>query len=939
MSTPHLSASDVSSGLPAVGAVPWGSHLCHFYRSREDLTEPLVSYFRQGLDNNEQCLWITGAPLGADLARRALEAEVPDLARRERAGQIEIIDHSDWYARSGKMDGESVLRSWLDREQAALARGFTGLRITGNTFWLERSEWESFADYEAAVHEAFRGRSILALCSYSLERCTIDDVLEVLRNHEFALVRRDGAWELIRSATHLVAAVHGSTARPARNHEVHFYSRERYPAEAIARFLADGLEAGCPAAAIATAPHREAIAKRLEALGVAPGAVEMFDAESIIDRSTIDGALDLDRVQRTFSAALARLAPARSRLYVYGEAVDVLCRRDQPELAIALERVWNEILETRDVALFCGYDLTSFRSTADAGTYLTVCGTHSAVSVDPSPEDQWFVARALQRRRDLEAATARRATRESDAHRRLEALQRATSALSTVGRLEQLQAVLDRDICAAVGATQVCVAIQSAGSDKLHMACRAGVCGEVAGFAEQTDQSNHSEWLSDRDQVVERFARLAPEVEALASLPLRVLERRIGAIVFAFPESQAFDPPQRALIEDIAHQVTLTADRALLFEEIEAQRNQMARANEAKDQFLAMLGHELRNPLAAIRTATELVGQSCTGDSGRRAHEVLVRQTAHMTTLLDGLLDVSRIARGKIKIEKKPVDVSAVLESVLHDGFAGAAIEIREEIAGPDLWILGDEVRLAQIIDNLLSNAIKFSRPGGVVTVTARAEGDQVIVTVRDTGEGIHPELLPYVFEPFQQGAQELSRSHGGLGLGLSVVKGLVELHGGTVTALSDGPDRGAELRVALPLHRGPRPARSTTPRLGRRAGAKILVVEDNVDAAEMLRMLLETRGHELAVAHDGETALEQVSTFNPDVVLCDIGLPGGMTGYDLASRLRQDPRLAGTILVALTGYGRPEDARRARDAGFDHHLIKPVELASVQGVLDGLRR
>lgn len=928
-------AGEVLSGLPVVGSVEWGSHLCHFYRSRADLAEPLVSYFRQGLANNEQCLWVACQPLDAELARQALRAEVPDLASYEERGQIEIIDYRDWYQRTGDMDGAGVLQMWIERERAALASGFSGLRLTGNTFWLEREDWDDFAAYEAAVHEAFRGRNILALCSYSLERCTIDDVLDVLGNHEFALLRREGRWELIRSATHLLAAVGAPDSPPPPEHLVHFYSGDRYPADVIADFLADGVAAGHAGIAIATGPHREAIAAELGARGSA-SAVTLLDAEAILASCTADGRLHLDELRNRYRDELRALAPRGQKLYIYGEVVDLLCQRGEPEAAVALEEVWNELMRALPIALLCTYDLASFQSAAEAQVYLSVCATHSEVTVDAAPRDHDAIANALaaeiQKRRAFEVERLRRARDDEDARRRLELLQRVTSALSTVSRLDELEQVFPRDICGPLGAMCGLIAIPAPDGATLRTICQHGD-DRTGGPAADVHRSGQPLW---RSTFVPGSG--AADTAPLAVVPLRLLERTIGVIALGFIGTRRFDVQMRALVTDIAHQVTLTINRILMFEEISQQRNQMACANQAKDQFLAMLGHELRNPLAAIRSAAALLEASGGNSSTRRAQQVLQRQSAHMAKLIDGLLDVSRIVSGKITVSPRPVDLVAVIRAVLRDRFDDASPDIRTELARPPLWILADEIRLAQILDNLLSNAVKFSGPGGTVTVTAHADGDNAVIAVRDDGVGIESALLPHIFEPFRQADQELSRSTGGLGLGLSVVKGLVELHHGRVTAHSDGPGRGAELRVTLPLHRSGCDQQAEERRGSQPATARILVVEDNHDAADMLRMLLELSGHEVKVAHDGPAALELASRLEPDIVLCDIGLPGAMTGYDVARALRGKTRLAGVTLVALTGYGRSEDVECARAAGFDHHLTKPVDLDSLETVIDDAR-
>ncbi len=373
--------------------------------------------------------------------------------------------------------------------------------------------------------------------------------------------------------------------------------------------------------------------------------------------------------------------------------------------------------------------------------------------------------------------------------------------------------------------------------------------------------------------------------------------------------------------------------------DITEQRAYAERLRESERQmseFLAMLGHELRNPLAAVRSAAELVSLAEPNDPRlQRAWTVLERQSTHMTRLIDSLLEVSRIARGKIKLDRKILDLRKVIEDVLQDRsaqLASSGLELRKHLPQEPLWVSGDDVRLAQIFDNLLGNALKFTDAPGALTVTLRAENGQAVVELQDTGAGIRPEMLATIFEPFQQETQDISRSVGGLGLGLALVKGLVELHEGSVTAESAGPGTGATFTVRLPQAMEPSAKAHAEPPSGP-VRRHILLVEDNADAADMMQLVLEMQGHEVRVAPSGREALELLRREETDIVLCDIGLPD-MSGYDLAETVRADPLLCDIPLVAITGYGRSTDRHRTREAGFCAHLTKPVELATLVDVL-----
>ncbi|MBY0527279.1 MAG: PAS domain S-box protein [Gemmataceae bacterium] len=363
--------------------------------------------------------------------------------------------------------------------------------------------------------------------------------------------------------------------------------------------------------------------------------------------------------------------------------------------------------------------------------------------------------------------------------------------------------------------------------------------------------------------------------------------------------------------------------------------------NRRKDEFLAMLAHELRNPLAPIRNAAHLLRMHATDEPQQQwAHDVIERQLEHLTRLVDDLLDVSRLSGGKIKLRKEVLDVATVLTRAVET--ARPLIDARRHrlrVTLPDepVHLFADATRLAQVVGNLLNNAAKYTEEGGLIWLEAKRQGPEVIIRVRDTGVGIATDMLPRVFDLFTQVDQTLDRSQGGLGIGLTLVRRLTEKHGGRVHVSSSGPGQGSEFSVWLPVWTeappvGP-PIASARPVDGRGSGRRVLVVDDKVDAVESLARLLNLIGHETRTAQDGPAALEQARRFRPDVVLLDIGLPG-MDGYEVARRLRQRPETARAQLVAVTGYGQEEDRRLSREAGFDLHLVKPVDLTVLQELI-----
>ncbi len=359
-------------------------------------------------------------------------------------------------------------------------------------------------------------------------------------------------------------------------------------------------------------------------------------------------------------------------------------------------------------------------------------------------------------------------------------------------------------------------------------------------------------------------------------------------------------------------------------------------ANRAKDEFVAMLGHELRNPLGAITTAIHVLNtRGDSDDKAARLRGIIARQTQHLSRLVEDLLDVSKLVSGKIIVHRQAEDLREVAVRALasfHE--AGKATQHVISLTGGPVRVHGDPTRLEQVVSNLLDNAVKYTPPGGRVELTIVADGRDALLTVRDTGVGIHQDVLPLIFDLFVQANQTLERSEGGLGLGLTIVKRLVELHGGTVSASSAGPNRGSEFIVRLPRISDaavdPQPIdaefRSSRAR-------HILIIEDNRDFREGLRLLLESWGHRVEEAASGAHGLEIVRLARPEVALVDLGLPG-IDGYAVARAVRSAPGGDAILLVAITGYGRASDRRRAEDAGFDGHLTKPVSPRDLAEVL-----
>jgi signal transduction histidine kinase len=432
----------------------------------------------------------------------------------------------------------------------------------------------------------------------------------------------------------------------------------------------------------------------------------------------------------------------------------------------------------------------------------------------------------------------------------------------------------------------------------------------------------------------------APETGSVLAVPLRAGGSILGVLGLSRrPSGRDFTPADVTVARMFVSRAASALENAQLYYEVR-------QADRQKNEFLSMLAHELRNPLAPIRNANEVLRQKA-GDLARVrwAQGVIDRQLTHLVRLVDDLLDVSRLTQGKIRLELEEIELGDVLAQAV-ESVRPLMDHLRHEMevrapAGP-LRLMGDRARLTQVVTNLLNNAAKYTDPCGRILLAAEADGRTAVIRVRDNGIGIPADLLSSVFNLFTQANRSLDRAQGGLGVGLTLVRRLVELHQGTVEARSEGPGRGSEFTVRLPMLVDGEAQRDRTPAepcVGERTcpvdRLRAVVVDDNVDAAESLADLLRLFGHEVHVMHDGPTGLAAARSLRPDLVLLDLGLPG-MDGFEVARRLSADPEFD-AVMVAVSGYGRDEDRRASRDAGMKHHFVKPIDFPALRTLLDSL--
>jgi PAS domain S-box-containing protein len=458
-------------------------------------------------------------------------------------------------------------------------------------------------------------------------------------------------------------------------------------------------------------------------------------------------------------------------------------------------------------------------------------------------------------------------------------------------------------------------------------------------------RTGQSEFISDIPDALlvetvkdEELLRILRELglKSYIGVPLTVRGKTIGVVTFIAAESgRRYDDKDLAVAEDLAHRATVAIENARLYREV-------TEADRRKSEFLATLAHELRNPLAPLRNGLQVLRLASEPEVKEQTRQMMERQLGQLVRLVDDLLDISRISRNKLELRKAPISLTSVVENAVET--ARPVIDSRGHtltvtLPPQPVYLDADLTRLAQVFWNLLHNSAKYTNPGGRIELSAQCLGSEVVVTVRDNGIGIPAEALPGLFTLFSQVDTSLDRSQGGLGIGLALVKGLVKMHGGTVEAQSPGAGKGSAFVVRLPVvpdagQKRETPAADSKPGHVRR---RVLVVDDNRDAAASLTMMLALVGHDTRTAHDGLEAVELAEAFRPEVILLDIGLPK-LNGYDACRRIREQPWGRDLFIVAVTGWGQEEDRHHSRDAGFDQHLVKPVDFAKLEKLLAQLK-
>jgi PAS domain S-box-containing protein len=717
-----------------------------------------------------------------------------------------------------------------------------------------------------------------------------------------------------------------------REHFVQFYESDAYLASAVSGFVGTSLEAGDAGIVIATQAHRDSIARRTGARGVnlsaamAQGRYIALDAAETLSKFMVGGVPDPDRFVEVVGGIVKQLTAGGRRLRAFGEMVAILWAEGNRAGAIRLEELWNDLAKTYSFALFCAYPMSDCEGGANGEPFSNICSCHTRVLPSESYSE---LATNDQRLRAITKLQQKAQSLEAEiAHRR-----EVEKALS-----RREQELSDFRENALEGMHQV-------GPDGIIIWANKAELTLLGYEAKEYVGHHVSEFHADGEVIADMIAKLL-RGENLYDFPAR-MRCKDGSIKHLLVHSNAFFEEARFIYSRcFSRDVTAireaeARERQLLATE-RAARAEAERVSRMKDEFLATLSHELRTPLNAIFGWAQIIKDS-PADVATVSEGIAVidRNVRMQTQLIADLLDMSRIIAGKVRLDVQPIDLIPVLQAAaeaVRPAANAKGITIRQvldSLAGP---ISGDPARLQQVVWNLLTNAVKFAPQGGKIDLLLERVNSHLEITVSDNGHGISPEFLPHVFERFRQADSSAARKHGGLGLGLSIVKQLVELHGGTVSAKSAGEGRGASFTVALPVRVLTEPPLPNDSRVSNGAdlrldrstlslrGIRILVVDDECDARELLMRSFDEYDADVISASSADEALKLFCAFKPQVLVSDIGMPH-KDGYELIRQIRARHSQEGNIpAVALTAFARSEDRRRALLAGYQIHLSKPLE-------------
>jgi signal transduction histidine kinase/ActR/RegA family two-component response regulator/PAS domain-containing protein len=797
-----LSEENRDSGISLLGKIPWGSHICQFYRTENDLFDILIPYFKTGLENNEYCIWITSDPLNPEKVKAEFLKKHPDFKNYFKKKQIEIFPHTQWYLKDGVFETKRILKNWHTKLDEALKNGYDGLRATGSNFWLKEKDWGKFIDYEEKSNKVIGNFKMIALCAYSLEKCSGEKIISIVCNHQKAIVKRDNNWNIIQNA-------------------------------------------------------------------------ELKKKEELLQKSEAN-----KRAKAVELQAIIEAVPAA---------------------------VW--IAHDSECKVITGnktsYEILRLKSGLNAS---------KSASKDQIP-NTFFMSRDGKKMNPEEMPMQRAARGEIVKDNYFDVIFEDNTKIHLYGNAVPL---LNED-----------------GKPK----------GSVGVFIDITG-------LKKKEKEIKHLASFPH----LNIMPIVELDNK-GKVVYSNPAMMNLFPDiekkaiKHPLIKDI--NFNLIKKNSLVIRELQicnkwfkqnihyilesdtiriynSDITDLKKIEEKLRNFLAILGHELRNPLSSIILLTDLLEPKINSDCDfRKNFFQLKHQVKNMSGLLKNLLDISRIELGKINIRKKEINLTSIIREIAET-FKPILEKNNQKlemvIPNESIFIMADCLRIEQIIFNLLNNASKFSYKNSLIKLSLEKNNDDAVIRIKDFGMGISLNSLSKIFDLFAQENTLDNIKNEGFGIGLYLSKQLANLYSGEINVYSDGFKKGSEFVVIFPLKNKSEfnIKQKKKKKSEKSSKIKILIVDDNVVLCEALEESLKKLGYETKISNEGKKALKIIEDFKPDIMVIDLGMPE-MDGLTLAKKIRKNKKFFKTILIAITGYGQEMDKKMAQKAGFNNYVIKPI--------------
>lgn len=697
-------------------------------------------------------------------------------------------------------------------------------------------------------------------------------------------------------------------------HFVQFYERDEYLMDCVAAFIGEALHHGDCAVAVATPEHREELQRRLAADGIdvdealAAGRYVALDAREVLSQLLVNRKVDTGRFQMGIGPLVAQLAETGRRVHAFGEMVALLWSDGNREAAIALEQLWSDFSKRHHFTILCAYPIDSFNRSDHFEAFSTICNCHSRVIPAESYSDSADCDERLRKISMLQQQA--HSLRAEIKHRQV-----VESALSR--RERKLADFFENAI----------EGLHKVGSDgTILWANKADY--ELLGYAEDEYVGHSIRDFHVDQEVIDSILQRLSRGEALANFPAK-LRGKDGSVKHVLISSNAFIEN-----DELLYTRCFTRDVT----ELRLAEKKLEESNRRRDQFLATLSEELHSPLPPISEALDLLDHSGGNpEMTREAANVIRRQLSHLTGLADGLLDISRTARDQLSLNSQSVELGSIVSAAVDSSrpaIQAAGLHLQISISEQPVRLHADPERLAQVFCHLLHNAAKFTPSGGVIAIDSRQVEREAVISIRDNGVGISQEALACVFDMFRPVDDSLAQPACGQRIGLTLVRRLVELHEGTVHAQSEGPGKGSEFTVRLPVSDATRETKSRRPaKEAPLVKRRILVVDDNKDSGDTMCILLRHKGHEVWTARDGLEAVAKAGELEPDIILMDLGMPK-LNGYDATRRIRETKSGQNTFIVALTGWSTPDDIAKSIEAGCSAHLVKPVDFAALDELL-----